>query len=352
MTLRRRLSLWYGAVLVLCVLLAVFPSYDELVLDAPNYSQHEVSIAHKRFRDVLYDMALISIPPVLIGLVGGWLLARRALRPLDRMAELAEKLDEHTLGERLPPEKRDAEIERLAQVFNAMAARLDSSFQRVRDFTLNASHELKTPLAILRGEMETNLRTWRNLSEEQSSQIASQIDEIDRLAKIVDELAFLVKADAGQLKLALDPVPLHDLVHEMVEDAEILALPSHIAFTLGRCEEVIVKADRQRLRQVLLNLADNAIKYNEPGGFVKVALQIVGNEAMVMMQNSGPGLAEEHHQRVFDRFFRGPDLGRAVEGSGLGLSISQWIMHQHGGRVQFTSRPGLTFVTMRLPALN
>jgi len=348
MTLRRRLSLWYGVVLLLCVLCAVLATYDELILDAPNYSLHEVAIAHSRFRDVLHDMVLVSVPPVLIGLVGGWLLTRRALRPLERMAELAEKLDEHTLGERLPSEKRDLEIERLAQVFNAMAARLDGSFQRVRDFTLNASHELKTPLAILRGEMETNLRTWRDLSEEQRSQIASQIEEIDRLAKIVDELSFLVKADAGQLRLALEPVPLHELVQEMLEDAEILAQPGGIEVSLQTCDEAIVSGDRQRLRQVLLNLVDNAIKYNAPGGFVKAALQSRGGEARLTLLNTGPGLPESHQGRVFERFYRGPGERGGTEGSGLGLSIAQWIMQRHGGRLEFHSQPGLTTVTMSL----
>ncbi|MDB6074826.1 MAG: cztS, partial [Verrucomicrobiaceae bacterium] len=271
MTLRRRLSLWYGTMLVVCVLIAVLPTYDELILDAPNYSAHEVSIAHKRFRDVLHDMVLVAVPPVLAGIIGGWFLVRKALRPLNKVVEVAEKLDEHHLDVRLPDEKRDEEIERLAQVFNAMAERFAGSFQRVRDFTLNASHELKTPLAILRGEMETNLRTWPGLTEAQSNQIGSQIEEIDRLAKIVDGLTFLVKADAGQLQLAAEPVALHDLVSELLENAEILAQSRKIEVTMESCETAMVKGDRHRLRQVLLNLADNAIKYNQHGGWVKMA---------------------------------------------------------------------------------
>lgn len=350
MTLRRRLSLWYGVVLVACVLLAVLPAYDELIIDAPNYSHYEEQIAHKRFRDVLKDMVLVSLPPVLIGIVGGWFMVRRALKPLDRLTRLAEKMDEHTLGERLPAEKRDEEFERLAKVFNAMAARLGSAFQRVRDFTLNASHELKTPLAILRGEMETSLRTWQGLGEEQRNQIAGQIDEIDRLAKIVDGLTFLVKADADQLTLASEPLMLHELVKDMAEDAEILAHPRQISVSVESCPEVAVKGDRQRLRQVLLNLTDNAIKYNDPGGWVKIALERKNGQALVTVKNAGPGLAVEHQGRVFERFFRGPGQeGQPVEGSGLGLSIASWIMQKHGGRLDFRSEPGLTTVTMRMP---
>ncbi len=350
MTLRRRLSLWYGAVLLLCVMLAVLPSYDELVLDAAQYSQHEAAIGLMRFREVLHDMVLVSIPPLLIGLIGGWLILRRALRPLDRVAELAEKLDEHNLGERLPPEKRDAEIERLAQVFNAMAKRLDGSFQRVRDFTLNASHELKTPLAVLRGGMETHLRTWPNLTEDQAGQMAAQIEEIDRLAKIVDELSFLVKADAGQLQLSRDTLLLHELVREVMEDAEILAQPCQVSTHLEKCSEAILHGDRQRLRQVLLNLTDNAIKYNVPDGFVKVSLQCGRGEARIVFSNSGPGLSEEEQKLVFERFYRGPDQRGKVDGSGLGLSIARWITQQHGGRLDFKSGQGLTTVTLILPA--
>ncbi len=350
MTLRRRLTLWYGVVLVLCVLFAVLPTYDELILDASHYSSHEVLVAHRRFRDVMQDMVIVCLPPVVIGIVGGWFLVKRALRPLDRVAELAEKLDEHNLGMRMPAEKRDLEIERLAQVFNAMAERLAGSFQKVRDFTLNASHELKTPLAILRGEMETNLRTWPGLTESQENQIASQIEEIDRLAKIVDGLTFLVKADAGHLQLAAEPVALHELLGELLEDAEILAQSRQIEVTMECCETAMVEGDRQRLRQVLLNLADNAIKYNQQGGWVKMSLRKTLDEAVVRVENSsGPGLAAEDQWRVFERYYRGP--GHSVEGSGLGLSISLWITREHCGSLAFYSQPGHTTVTLRLPLL-
>lgn len=350
MTLRRRLTLWYGVVLLLCVFFAVLPTYDELILDAPHYSAHEVSIAHKRFRDVMHDMLLVALPPVLIGIIGGWFMVKRALKPLDRVAELAEKLDEHNLGMRMPAEKRDLEVERLAHVFNAMAERLAGSFQRVRDFTLNASHELKTPLAILRGEMETNLRTWPGLTESQGNQIASQIEEIDRLAKIVDSLTFLVKADAGQLTLASEEVPLHELVDELLEDAEILGQSRQIEITMEHCETAMIKGDRQRVRQVLLNLADNAIKYNLDGGWVKISLRKTLDEAVLRIENSsGAGIPAEEQSKVFERYYRGP--GHNVEGSGLGLSISLWITREHGGSLAFYSQPGHTTVTMRLPLL-
>ncbi len=350
MTLRRRLSLWYGVVLVVCVLIAVLPTYDELILDAPNYSAHEVSIAHKRFRDVLHDMVLVAVPPVLAGIIGGWFLVRKALRPLDKVAAVAEKFDEYHLDLRLPDERRDEEVERLAHVFNAMAERLSTSFQRVRDFTLNASHELKTPLAILRGEMETNLRTWPGLTETQSNQIASQMEEIDRLAKILDSLTFLMKADAGQLTLASEEVALHELVVELHEDAEILAQSQQIVVTMECCEPAKIQGDRHRLRQVLLNLADNAIKYNQQGGWVKISLRKTLDEAVVRVENSsGDAIAAEDQHQVFERYYRGP--GHTVEGSGLGLSISRWITREHGGSLAFYSQQGHTTVTMRLPLL-
>ena len=349
MTLRRRLTLWYGAVLMVCVGLAVFPAYDELVIDAPHHSNSELLTGWQRFHAVLFDVALGAFPAVSLGLIGGWFYIRRALRPLDQVAELAERLDENTLSQRLPEAQRDVEIQRLAHVFNTMAARLESSFDRVREFTLHASHELKTPLAILRGEMETRLRSRNDLSEDDSSRIASQIDEIDRLVRIVDGLSLLVKADAKQVHFASAPVALHDLVSEIVIETEALASPGNITVRLLHCAPTTILGDRDRLRQVLLNLADNAIKHNELGGFAEFELQQQRDHAQLIVRNSGDSIAAEHHHRVFDRFYRGPSPRGESEGSGLGLSIVQWIVQSHGGSVLFYSESGVTTVTVRLP---
>jgi len=351
MTLRRRLTLWYGGVLVTCVLLAAWPSYEELILEAAEHTTPEGSTPAAEFGEVMGDIALVCIPPMLLGLIIGWWLTKRALRPLDQVVAAAEQLTERTLGERLPEEKRDAEIARLAEVFNAMLARLEASFKRVRDFTLHASHELKTPLAILRCSVEESARSWHNLDDQQRTQLVSMIDEIERLARIVDNLGTLTKADAGQLPLTLLPLSMDELVRETADDGEALGKPQGIEVEIESCESIQINGDRQRLRQLLLNLVDNAIKYNHAGGQVSIALQRVGHEACLTIANTGAGLDEQWQPRVFERFFRGPTHGGNTEGTGLGLAIAQWIVSAHHGTIRFHSVPNdLTTLEVRLPA--
>jgi signal transduction histidine kinase len=231
-----------------------------------------------------------------------------------------------------------------------MTARLDNSFQRIREFTLHASHELKTPLTVLRGELETALHDDRT-SNQLKEQLASQIDEIERLAKIVDGLTLLTKADAGQISLKCEPVRLDELVRESAADAKILAQPQGVEVREERCDETTINGDRHRLRQLLLNLADNAVKYNQPGGKIHFSLERDGAFSVLKISNTGAGLAPDLQPRVFERFFRGDaSHNSAVEGCGLGLSIAQWIVHAHKGEIQFVSTPNqITTVSIRLP---
>ena len=215
-----------------------------------------------------------GVPAAMLGLLGGWWLMSRALAPLEALTSAVETIHERNLHERLPRTGNGDELDRLTEVFNAMTARLDESFQRIREFTLHASHELKTPLTVMQGELET---AWREetLSDAERERVFSQLDEVQRLAKIVDGLSLLTKADAGQITLALEPVRMHDIVREAVEDAQHLAQGQNVQVGLAACEDVSVRGDRHRLRQLLLNLTDNAIKYNRPDGTVTLSLRRV-----------------------------------------------------------------------------
>lgn len=258
---------------------------------------------------------------------------------------------ERNLRQQLPRAGNGDEVDRLTEVFNGMTARLDQSFQRIREFTLHASHELKTPLTVMQGELETACRE-EALTNAQRERLLSQLDEVQRLGKIVDGLSLLTKADAGQVQLADEPVAMDALVREAVEDAQHLAHGRNLEISLIACDVVCVQGDRHRLRQVLLNLTDNAVKYNEPGGSLTVALRAVEGFAEIVVSNTGLGVPKALEARLFDRFFRGEaSHGTAVEGCGLGLSIAQWIVHAHGGtiRIESTER-GLTVVTVLLPA--
>jgi signal transduction histidine kinase len=235
-------------------------------------------------------------------------------------------------------------------VFNDMTARLDDSFQRIRDFTLHASHELKTPLTVLHGELEAALQDPA-LPPAHRERCQTQLDEVQRLAAIADGLTLLTKADAGQVPLARKPVPLDELVRDALDDALILARPHGVRVELGTCDAVVVAGDRHRLRQLLLNLTDNAIKYNERDGRVTLALHRAGDAAELTVANTGPGIPPDKIGRVFDRFFRVDDShNNAVEGCGLGMSIVHWIVTAHGGTIRLRSLPEpLTTVTVRLP---
>ncbi len=351
MTIRTRLNLWYS--IILCgVALAVVAAacYHEFVIEKRHHHHGMKSESELDSEDLIDILTWTVTPAIVLGLAGGWWLTRKALAPVSALTQAAEKIHERNLSEQLPRSGNGDELDRLTEVFNAMTARLDGSFQRIREFTLHASHELKTPLTILRGELETALHDEHS-SAAQKDRLASQIDEIERLTKIVDGLTLLTKADAGQIALKCEPLRLDELVRESLADAKILASPQNIEVRLDHCDEATVAGDRHRLRQLLLNLADNAVKYNRPGGTVKFSLQRDGKFAALKISNTGAGIAAELQPRVFERFFRGDaSHNNAVEGCGLGLSIAQWIVTAHRGEIYFASAPDqLTTLSVRLP---
>jgi signal transduction histidine kinase len=356
MTIRTRLSLWYAAIMFIALLAMGALSYYEFVFEprreAAARLEAKVAEAEEEgdFADVLRIVLWCGVPAGVLALGGGWWLMRKSLAPVTALTHAAAQINERNLKERLPCSGNGDELDRLTEVFNAMTARLDDSFQRIREFTLHASHELKTPLTVLCGETETALRD-APLTPGERERCVSQLDELRRLGRIVDGLTLLTRADAGLLRLAFEPVRLDELVRDNFADAEILAAASGVEVKLAACEPALVLGDRHRLRQLLLNLADNAVKYNQSQGRVTMALLHDANTAEFVITNTGPGIPPEILPRVFDRFFRGdPAHESTVEGCGLGLSIAQWIVRAHNGTITITSAPSQqTTVTMRLP---
>jgi signal transduction histidine kinase len=357
MTIRARLTFWYAGIMFASLVAMGALSYRHFVtLPARRalggrQSADEVADMELDFREVTQIVLWSGAPALLLALGGGWWLTRKALAPVAALTQAAGRINEQSLRQQLPRSGNGDELDRLTEVFNGMMGRLDGSFQRVRQFTLHASHELKTPLTVIRGELEIALHEEKNGAPSQPARLLSQIDEIDRLTRIVDGLTLLTKADAGQVALHREPLQLDELVRESFADANILAHPSGVRVRLSACEPAAILGDRHRLRQLLLNLTDNAVKYNNPGGSVAISLARAGAAAELRIANTGPGLAADLQPRVFERFFRGdPSHNRAVEGCGLGLSIAQWIVNAHGGNIQFASQPNeLTTVTVRLP---
>ncbi|HEX9046325.1 MAG TPA: ATP-binding protein [Verrucomicrobiae bacterium] len=359
MSIRARLTVWYAGVLLLSVLVTSGLLYHELKPERPagkpsrHVLEHDDEAeegGHSENAELAQFFFWGTVPAVLLAVTGGWWLTRRSLAPISRLTAAAEKIHDENLQQRLPRSGNGDELDRLAEVFNAMIARLDHSFQRVREFTLHASHELKTPLTILHGEIEAVQRDSA-IPAAARERLGGQLDEIQRISIIVDNLTLLTKADAGQMVLDLQPLRFDEIVREVYEETRILAEPSALAVSFSQCQPLTVRGDRRRLRQLLLNLVENAVKYNEPGGTVDFSLRAAGPQAQLIIANTGKGIAPEDLPRVFERFYQcHPGAHSHVDGCGLGLSIVQSIAHAHRGSVSMESEPGkLTTVTVNLP---
>jgi signal transduction histidine kinase len=352
MTIRTKFTLWYAGVLFASLILSAFLLYQEWVIEP---TQKHGAEAHNMdaIVDSLQDAVCATIPAAIVGLAGGWWLMRKTLTPVALLTTAAEQIKDTNLKVRLPQSGNGDELDRLTGVFNAMTARLDDSFNRIREFTLRASHELKTPLTIIRGELETALAE-EEMTEPQRNRLLDELDEIDRLTKIVDGLTTLTKGDAGLIKLRRELVQFDELVRDSYADALVLARPYNVKVTLESCEKAIVSGDNYRLRQVLLNLMDNAVKYNQADGSVTLALHIGGDFAELTIINTGPGITPEQASQLFEPFFRGDAAhNRSVDGCGLGLAIARWIVTAHHGTLAIESRPGeMTVATLRLPTVS
>ena len=349
MKIGTRVSVWYACILIVSLILLTGGLYFELVIERRLHAE-QGKLRESVEWEIAEVILFFGLPSALILLAGGWWAMRRALRPLDRLTSAAENITAHSLHERLPRSMNNDELDRLTDVVNVMMARLEDSFTRIRDFTLHASHELKTPLAVLHVGLETMMNEPSTLPA-QREELAGHLDEVQRLSRIVQGLAFLAKADGGQLTISKETVRLHELVRDVFEDAQILAQPRNIDVFLTKCDDVVVGGDRHRLRQLLLNLTDNAIKYNEPDGRLMIALTMEKGMGRLEFSNTGPGIEPDKLGRVFDRFFRGDSaLGDDIEGSGLGLGIAEWITKAHGGNIKITSTPNeMTIATVNLP---
>ncbi len=289
---------------------------------------------------------------VVLSLVAGsaWLVARRALRPMTLLTQTVEQVTARGLNQRIPTMNHEQEFNRLVTVFNEMLARLETSFQQATRFSADASHELKTPLARLQMELEQALENAPSDSPQQEI-YSSQLDEISRLKAIVQKLLLLSLADAGQLRLQLQPVDLSAMLTNIVEDGRAQTAALNIESQIP--SDIHVNADPDLLEQALQNLASNAIKYNHNGGLVRFELMTEAEYVLVRVANSGPKIAPGDRERIFERFFR-VDSARSgrVEGTGLGLSLGREIIRAHGGEMALENcESDLNRFLVRLPTL-
>jgi heavy metal sensor kinase len=286
------------------------------------------------------ELGALSLAVLMLGGFGGYVIASRALDPLVRMAARARRITAEQLHERLPVEGQSLELDQLAAAFNDTLARLEGSFGQLRSFTADASHELRTPLTALRSVGEVGLRGAKS-TEDCREVIGSMLEEVDRLARLADELLTLARAEAGEARLRLERLDLSLLAREVVDHLCVLAEEREQTLEAETSAPVMANGDRLALRQAVVNLADNAIKYSAERTCVSIATGSRDGEVFIEVRDEGPGLAQEHHERVFERFYR-VDRSRSRElgGTGLGLSLVKWTAEAHGGRVELTSAEG------------
>ena len=305
-------------------------------------------------KDMVEDLMrdyLLALPFVLmVGAAGSWWLSRRALQPITNITRAAEAITAARLDARLALPLSDDEIGRLTHVLNAMFDRLQRGFEQATRFTADASHELRTPLTILRGEIEEALRLGA-FDAGQERLLVDLLEQTSGLQKIADNLLLLSRFDAGKSPIIHESVDFSLMVREAAEDAELLASPGKIEIRSDVSPDVQVYGDAHLLRRVLLNLIDNAVRYNRDSGEVWLSLCREAADAVLSVANTGPGIPQDRRAELFQRFFRlNADRNRGTGGSGLGLSLCREIAVAHGGRIELgRSDHDHTEFVVRLP---
>lgn len=286
----------------------------------------------------LFSIFLILIPiAIAVSVFGGLYLANKSLRRVDEVTTRARKITAENLDKMIPPLKVDDEIGRLISTFNDMIQRLHSSFAQVKQFSADASHELRTPLTIMRGEIELALRNPKT-PDDQRRVLESAMEEIIRMSSIIENLLILAKADQGTVDVDFSEVNLGSLVQDLYDDSEVLAEGKHIHVTLSNKDPITIVGDKVRLRQLFLNLIDNAIKYTPEGGMVTLSVERQNGAAIVQVADTGIGIPPQEVAKIFDRFYRVDKArSRDIGGTGLGLSIARWIAELHRGTINVKS---------------
>jgi heavy metal sensor kinase len=305
----------------------------------------EVAAPYNQIEAVLNGLLLtfaLGLPLIVaVAIGGGYVLMRRALRPVDEIRQKAAQITSRNLSERLPVVHTGDELERLATDLNHMIERLEESFQQVNRFSADASHELRTPLTVLQGGLEAIAQKEHNLPAEVRDTIGSALEETQRLAKIVESLLAISRLETGEARVQLGRLDFAELVCTTADQMRLLAEEKHISLSCDGTEPVQVEADPARLKQVVVNLLDNAVKYTPEGGSVIITVNSQNGRAVLEMEDTGLGISASDLPHIFERFYRADKArSRQMGGAGLGLSIVRSICTAHGGQVTVTSTEG------------
>ncbi len=280
-----------------------------------------------------------SLLVLILAGVGGMFLADRALEPVDQIAETARGIGESDLSRRIDIQTDD-ELGRLASTLNGMIGRLEQAFKKERQFVADASHELRTPLAIIQAESSLALEKSRNQDEYQRSlEVVSQ--EVDFMSEIVGKMLLLARSDSGSETIDFEDVKLKPLLKELAQDLDLLVQDKGLKLELGPMEELKVRGDPVKLKQLFLNILDNAVRYTPSGGTIAASLARRDSSAVASITDTGIGIPAEHLPFIFDRFYRVDKARTASDGgTGLGLSIAMSVAKMHGGAIEVESEPG------------
>ena len=299
-----------------------------------------------------YVLLITIIGVIVLAGIGGLFLAGRVLKPVEQITQTAQQIEESDLSQRIAV-KNDDELGRLASTLNDMIARLEEAFKRQRQFTADASHELRTPLAIMQAEATLALSKERTEADYRKS-LETISQESTYMSSVIGKLLFLARSDAGKEQLNFEDVDLKDLISQLSTNVEVLALDKGIKFSVDAQETLVVNGDKVKLRQLFINILENAVRYTPADGSVSVSLVRKDLNALVSISDTGIGIPSEHLPHIFERFYRVDKArSRADGGVGLGLAIAKYIAESHKGQITVESEPdkGTTF-TVSIPLKN
>ncbi|HXT71598.1 MAG TPA: heavy metal sensor histidine kinase [Vicinamibacterales bacterium] len=327
----------------------ITPTPDKSYLLQAGISLDDMDAALGRFLRLL----LLIVPAgMAVAAVAGRWLAARALAPLSRVAEASRTIDVSDLTRRLPVRGTGDELDRVADAFNGTLQRLEAAVADMKQFSTALAHELRTPLAVLRAEAETALTDARS-PEEYRRGLTSQIEELDRLTRLINQVLTLARAEAGEIVLANARVDLSTMAADVTEELEAVAQSKQVALSCSADASVAVMGDAGWLERLLINLIDNAVKFTPPGGRVKVSVSREDARAVLRVEDTGIGIAADALPHIFERFYQADaSRSRTAEGAGLGLNLVRWIAQRHGATIGVTSEPGRgTTVTLRFASV-
>jgi len=314
----------------------------------------ETGISHAPIEQLLRDLLILLViltPLVLFAAgIGGYLMMTQTLKPVVSLTQKAERIGIGDLGERLPVIPTGDELERLSLSLNRMITRLEDALDHNRRFSADVSHELRTPLTILRGELEHVIQL-RDLKPEVVDSVGSALEEIERLARIVESLLAISRLESGGAGIECNPFDLDALARTTTEQMQLLASEKQISLTCDSTDPVLALGDETRIKQVLVNLIDNAIKYTTMSGHVVLSVGTLGKCAVLTVRDDGVGIPSEALPHVFERFYRAEKArSRSCPGVGLGLALVQAVCRAHSGEVSIESTEGVgTIVQVTLP---